>query len=91
MGRSRPSATRSTPDPAKAQRESLAAITFLERAVTEAPLTGIVLRYGAFYGPGASDELVELVQARKFPGAPGGRGSATGSPCPGATPGEARE
>lgn len=62
------------PDPAKAQRESMAAIRFLEQAVTEAPLTGIVLRYGAFYGPGASDEMVELVRRRKFPvvGAGGG-------------------
>jgi nucleoside-diphosphate-sugar epimerase len=55
------------PDPAKAQRESMAAIRFLERAVTEAPLAGIVLRYGNFYGPGASESMVELVRARKMP------------------------
>lgn len=55
------------PEPAKAQRESMAAIRFLERAVTEAPLTGIVLRYGNFYGPGASESMVELVRARKMP------------------------
>ena len=52
------------PAPLKWQRESLAAIRFLETAV--AP-EGIVLRYGALYGPGAADELVELVRARKFP------------------------
>jgi nucleoside-diphosphate-sugar epimerase len=55
------------PSPAKAQRESLAAIRFLERAVLEAPLEGIVLRYGSLYGPGASEELVELVRKRRFP------------------------
>jgi nucleoside-diphosphate-sugar epimerase len=53
--------------PAGAQRETLAAIQFLERAVMEAPLTGIVLRYGAFYGPRASDDFVELVRKRMLP------------------------
>jgi nucleoside-diphosphate-sugar epimerase len=55
------------PEPAKAQREAMAAIRFLEKAVVEAPLTGIVLRYGNFYGPGASESMVELVRARKMP------------------------
>jgi nucleoside-diphosphate-sugar epimerase len=55
------------PEPAKEQRESKAAIEFLERAVTEAPLTGIALRYGNFYGPGASESMVELVRARRMP------------------------
>ena len=55
------------PEPAKAQRESMAAIEFLEREVTEAPLTGIALRYGNFYGPGASESMVELVRARRMP------------------------
>jgi nucleoside-diphosphate-sugar epimerase len=55
------------PEPAKAQRESMAAIRYLEKAVAEAPLTGIVLRYGSFYGPGASESMVELVRARKMP------------------------
>jgi len=53
--------------PASAQRESLAAIRFLERAVGEAPLKGIVLRYGSFYGPRASDALVEMVRKRMLP------------------------
>jgi nucleoside-diphosphate-sugar epimerase len=53
-------------------RESLAAIRHLEAAVTGADFTeGIVLRYGAFYGPGTSlaegSEQVELVRRRKFP------------------------
>jgi nucleoside-diphosphate-sugar epimerase len=55
------------PEPAKAQRESMAAIASLERAVTEAPLTGIVLRYGNFYGPGASESMIEIIRARKMP------------------------
>jgi nucleoside-diphosphate-sugar epimerase len=55
------------PEPAKAQRRSLAAIRFLEHAVTTAPLTGIVLRYGSLYGPGASEELRALARARRLP------------------------
>jgi 2-alkyl-3-oxoalkanoate reductase len=55
------------PDPLPGQRETHAAIRFLEEAVTQAPLTGIVLRYGSFYGPGASDEMVEIVRRRRLP------------------------
>jgi nucleoside-diphosphate-sugar epimerase len=54
-------------NPAPAQRETLAAIQVLERSVTEASLTGIVLRYGSFYGPGASDAYVEMVRKRMLP------------------------
>jgi len=58
--------------PAREMRETLAAIRHLEQAVTEARWTeGIVLRYGAFYGPGTSlapgEEQFELVRKRKFP------------------------
>jgi nucleoside-diphosphate-sugar epimerase len=55
------------PQPAKAQRETLAAIRFLEEVVAAAPLEGIVLRYGNFYGPGASESLVELIRKRQMP------------------------
>ncbi len=55
------------PNPAPAQTESMAAIRFLEAAVQEAPLTGVVLRYGSFYGPGASEPLVDLVRKRQLP------------------------
>ena len=55
------------PDPVPMQRESLGAIRYLEQAVSSAPLEGVVLRYGNFYGPGASDSLVELVRKRRFP------------------------
>lgn len=55
------------PHPPAQQAESLAAIRHLERAVTAAPLDGVVLRYANFYGPGASDELVAAVRARQLP------------------------
>ena len=60
------------PSPARSMRESLAAIRHLETAVLGADWTeGIVLRYGAFYGPATSmapgTEQVELVRRRKFP------------------------
>ncbi len=40
-------------------------IRHLEHAVLEAG--GTVLRYGAFYGPGATDDQVDLVRKRMFP------------------------
>ena len=60
------------PTPAREMRETLAAIRHLEEAVLGARWTeGIVLRYGAFYGPGTSmapgGEQFELVRRRKFP------------------------
>ncbi|NUP10797.1 MAG: NAD(P)-dependent oxidoreductase [Polyangiaceae bacterium] len=60
--------------PAKAQRETMAAIRFLEQAVLAAPLEGVALRYGNFYGPGASDALVDMVRKRKMPIVGGGGG-----------------
>jgi nucleoside-diphosphate-sugar epimerase len=58
--------------PAKEMRESFAAIKHLEDAVTRAEwTTGIVLRYGGFYGPGTSldngGEQLDMVRKRKFP------------------------
>jgi nucleoside-diphosphate-sugar epimerase len=55
------------PNPPKAQRETMAAIRHLEKAVLDAPLAGVVLRYGMFYGPGASDEMVQLLRKRRMP------------------------
>jgi 2-alkyl-3-oxoalkanoate reductase len=55
------------PHPVKEQTETLAAIKFLERAVLEAPLEGIVVRYGGLYGPGSSEKLVEILNRRMFP------------------------
>ena len=62
------------PHPAAEQAETMAAIAALECAVLEAPLTGIVLRYGSFYGPGASEALVDLVRKRQLPIIGGGTG-----------------
>jgi len=53
--------------PARAQRETLAAIRTLERNVLDAPLVGIVLRYGSFYGAGVWEPLVEMVRKRMLP------------------------
>jgi nucleoside-diphosphate-sugar epimerase len=58
--------------PAHAMRRTHEAIRHLEDAVTGATWTeGIVLRYGAFYGPGTSlgsgGEHVDLIRRRKFP------------------------
>src|ERR687889_1092277 len=60
------------PTPAREMRETLAAIRHLEEVVLGARWTeGIVLRYGAFYGPGTSlapgEEQFEMVRRRKFP------------------------
>ncbi|MEY9929625.1 nucleoside-diphosphate-sugar epimerase [Catenulispora sp. GP43] len=52
--------------------EGTKAISHLEEAVVAAG--GVALRYGAFYGPGASDEQVEMVRKRWFPLVGGGTG-----------------
>lgn len=57
------------PDPPKQLRTTLAAIRYLEHAVTRSG--GVVLRYGGFYGPGTGmtrgGDQWEMVRARKFP------------------------
>jgi 2-alkyl-3-oxoalkanoate reductase len=58
------------PDPPAAQRGTLEAIRYLERAVVDSAATeGLVLRYGTFYGPGTSmaDEVPALIRKRKLP------------------------
>jgi nucleoside-diphosphate-sugar epimerase len=55
------------PHPLKEQTHTLAAIKFLEHAVLEASLDGIVVRYGGLYGPGSSEKLVEILNRRMFP------------------------
>ena len=72
------------PAPPAAMRQTLDAIRLLEAAVSGAPdMTGIVLRYGSFYGPGTSlgagngadaGDILRLVRQRKFPIVGGGRG-----------------
>ena len=51
-----------------------AAIRHVEEAVPSAVPEGIVLRYGAFYGPGASDVLLEMLRKRQVPVVGGGTG-----------------
>jgi nucleoside-diphosphate-sugar epimerase len=51
-----------------------AAITYVEQAVPAQAPEGIVLRYGGFYGPGASDVLLAMVRKRRVPVIGGGAG-----------------
>jgi nucleoside-diphosphate-sugar epimerase len=53
---------------------TVAAVKYVEEVVPRAVPEGIVLRYGNFYGPGASDFLVEMVRKRQFPVIGGGAG-----------------
>jgi predicted DNA-binding protein (MmcQ/YjbR family) len=60
------------PSPVREWRAMVAAIRHLEQAVLGAEWTeGIVLRYGALYGPGTSmapgEEPFEMIRKRKFP------------------------
>jgi nucleoside-diphosphate-sugar epimerase len=69
-------------NPPAGVRTTLEAILYLERAVTNAaPIEGIALRYGGFYGPGTSLQLdppagehVEAIRGRKFPMVGNGEG-----------------
>ena len=66
--------------PADAMRETHDAIRYVEETVLGADwTTGIVLRYGGFYGPGTSlngsgGETAEMIRKRKFPIVGGGAG-----------------
>lgn len=67
------------PQPTAASRQTLAAIRHLETTVPNATdLAGLVLRYGAFYGPGTGlgegGALLEMVRRRKLPVVGGGAG-----------------
>jgi nucleoside-diphosphate-sugar epimerase len=60
--------------PIRSAVQGPAAIMYVDKAVpVEAP-EGIVLRYGSFYGPGASDFLLEAVRKRQVPVIGGGAG-----------------
>jgi nucleoside-diphosphate-sugar epimerase len=54
---------------------SMAALRHLEDVVGKAG--GAVMRYGGFYGPGATDDQVELVRKRQFPLVGSGAGYAS--------------
>ena len=62
----------SRPIPSTAQ--GLAAIRHVEEVVPAGAPEGIVLRYGGFYGPGASEPLLDLVRKRRVPVIGGGTG-----------------
>jgi 2-alkyl-3-oxoalkanoate reductase len=53
---------------------SLAAIRYVEERVPAAVAEGLVLRYGGFYGPGASQFLLDQVRKRRVPTIGGGTG-----------------
>ena len=60
------------PSPIRSMAAMIAAVQYLEKAVLGADwIEGIVLRYGAFYGPGTSmgagSEQFEMIRKRKFP------------------------
>jgi len=60
------------PDPLPATTQTMAAIRHVEDVVPRAG--GIVLRYGSFYGPGASVAMLEAVRKRQMPIVGGGAG-----------------
>lgn len=67
------------PHPPRAMTQTLDAIRQLEAAVSSlSGITGIVLRYGSFYGPGTSlgvdGEITQTVRRRRFPIIAGGTG-----------------
>ena len=61
-----------TEDDPLEELEGTKALNHMEGAVVEAG--GAVLRYGGFYGPGATDDQVELVRKRLLPLVGGGTG-----------------
>jgi len=61
-------------DPVPGARLALAAIRHVEETVPRVAPEGIVLRYGSFYGPGASDILLDTVRKRQWPIIGGGTG-----------------
>jgi nucleoside-diphosphate-sugar epimerase len=62
------------PDPIPVTRRTMAAIRHIEQRVPQAVPGGLVLRYGMFYGPGASDAMLDVVRKRMMPVIGGGTG-----------------
>src|SRR5262249_3359443 len=60
--------------PIASTQQGLAAIRHVEEAVPAGVPEGLVLRYGGFYGPGASEPLLDLVRKRRVPVIGGGTG-----------------
>jgi len=62
------------PHPLPGTTKTLAAVKYLEETVLTAVPEGLVLRYGIFYGHGASDLMLEVVRKRQLPVIGGGTG-----------------
>ena len=62
------------PDPPASARHAMAAIRHVDETVPGGAPEGIVLRYGLFYGHGASNGTLGAVRAGKFPVIGGGTG-----------------
>ena len=60
--------------PIRSAMQGPAAMRHVEEAVPAGVPEGIVLRYGGFYGPGASDVLLDMVRKRQVPVIGGGTG-----------------
>lgn len=60
--------------PVPSAARNAAALKHVERMVPLKAPEGVVLRYGTFYGPGASEFLVEVVRKRQMPVIGGGTG-----------------
>jgi nucleoside-diphosphate-sugar epimerase len=65
-----PLVTRPIPSAARA----MAAIRHVDETVPRTAQEGLVLRYGTFYGPGASDPMLDAVRQRQMPVIGGGAG-----------------
>jgi nucleoside-diphosphate-sugar epimerase len=60
--------------PVPSSARTVAAMKHVEQTVPVAAQEGIVLRYGSFYGPGASAVLIDLLRKRQLPMIGGGTG-----------------
>ncbi|BCB82113.1 NAD(P)-dependent oxidoreductase [Phytohabitans flavus] len=62
------------PRPVPSAARSMAAIRYVDETVPRSAPEGVVLRYGTFYGPGASEPMLEMVRKRQMPVIGGGTG-----------------
>jgi nucleoside-diphosphate-sugar epimerase len=60
--------------PIPSSARTVAAIQYVDETVPQVAPEGIVLRYGTFYGPGASEPLLDAVRKRQLPVVGGGTG-----------------
>ncbi|HEX7269975.1 MAG TPA: NAD(P)-dependent oxidoreductase, partial [Streptosporangiaceae bacterium] len=60
--------------PIRSAVQGPAAIAYVDKTVPLEAAEGTVLRYGAFYGPGASDFLLDMLRKRQVPVIGGGTG-----------------